>query len=137
MDTRDQTFNIDNNRFVITYALNKDPYKVGQFCDSEFFLNRTDPRQYYYVRNPKRFEGYIRNKFMKFNPREVGPHLGFLIGEIHQNHFQYGRNLQSIIVHYFGSYTHYKDFCRELYSNKSEGYTDIFYEKCAIALLEL
>ena len=45
MDTRDQTYNIDNNRFVITHALDKNPYKVGGFCGSEFFLNRTDPRQ--------------------------------------------------------------------------------------------
>ena len=45
MDTLDQTYNIDNNRFVITHALDNNPYKVGGFCGSEFFLNRTDPRQ--------------------------------------------------------------------------------------------
>ena len=55
MDTRDQTFNIDNNRFVITNALNKNPYKVGGFCDSEFFLNRTDPRRFGFISDPNSF----------------------------------------------------------------------------------
>ena len=74
---------------------------------------------------------------MKFDPREIGPHLGYLVNDMHQNHFQYGRNLQSIMVHYYASFTHYKDFCRELFSNKDEGHTAIFHEKCALALLEM
>ena len=93
MDTRDQTFNVDNNRLVITYALNKNPYKVGSFCDSEHFLNRTDPRLYALVQNATRLEAHVREKYLKFNPREIGPHLAFQLEGVHQNHFQYGREL--------------------------------------------
>lgn len=66
---------------------------------------------------------------MKFQQKEVGAHLGFLIADLpHKT----SRSMQSIVQYYFGSYTHYKNFCHELYPGRSGK----FYEKCALALLD-